>query len=91
MEENLASFLYACLDPSQLTGELHHNDVVIYLYLKIFRLNPKELLNHAYLCGVSIPVYKKVRKYCLMANILFSECKIGERQSIYLYCRPLLI
>ena len=26
----------------------------------IFRLNPKELLNHAYLCGVSIPVYKKL-------------------------------
>ena len=26
----------------------------------MFRLSPKELLNHAYLCGVSVPVYKKV-------------------------------
>ena len=26
----------------------------------MFRLSPKELLNHAYLCGVSVPMYKKV-------------------------------
>jgi len=39
-------------------------------YVFVFRLNPKELLNHAYLCGVSIPVYKKVRKYHNISTIL---------------------
>ena len=33
------------------------------------RLNPKELLNHAYLCGVSIPVYKKVVCVCVRACV----------------------